>query len=146
MHDGASYFVSRRVAALYAHRITQVWHVNGKQRVGVPIRLKGDVDRWYRWMNRVINAEATHNNVANTVREVVDCIVAGVNSSNDPAYLVTDVLVWLPQTTHDKLDLELPALKGSSLPINLKGSLGWDFMINDWRRVREDRTLFLHWS
>ena len=36
MHDGASHFVRRRAATVYAHRIAQAWHMNAKQRVGVP--------------------------------------------------------------------------------------------------------------
>ena len=54
----------------------------------------------------------------------------------DDCIRATSWIDYLPQTSHDDLDLQIPAVVGRTLPINLKGAHGWYFRINDPRRTQ----------
>ena len=91
-------------------------------------------------MNCVINV-AARRWILNTVEGCLDVLRSGTVLTTDSALANTIYKDFLPQMPRDTLIERIPDVKSKSLPINLKGSLGWKCRINDMRRVAEGHSL-----
>ena len=134
-HDGASHFDSKHALALYCYRIPQYWNLSTRKRRGVAHHLKGDIDRFFRWMSGVV-ADEKRRRVLNSVDVALQIFREAAARSWDDCIAATSWIDYLPQTSHADLDLQIPAVVGRTLPINLKGAHGWYFRINDQRRTQ----------
>ena len=105
--DGASHFISKTSITLYAYRIPQFFQVNVRQRRGPPNHLKADVDRFVRWLSWIVN-EARREMVLNNVQLAMRIFNEASASPHNFAYSETCFIDFLPQTSMEAMEKQLP--------------------------------------
>ena len=105
--DGASHFISKTSITLYAYRIPQFFQVNVRQRRGPPNHLKADVDRFFRWLSWIVN-EARREMVLNNVQLAMRIFNEASASPHNFAYSETCFIDFLPQTSMEAMEKQLP--------------------------------------